>query len=203
MLGLTIEPTDPNLVYAATPSGVRRTTDGGATWTGIGGGTHLRAFRLHPLDPDTMYVGGDNGVSVSHDAGGGWTTMNTGLDGLKVTSLEFAEQDGLLLLAGTAGGACYAWQLNTGLAEGRRTGDRGPGTARDFSVLPNPFVSCCRVVGHEHDEFTIFDHSGRQVGMAKGDRIGEGLAAGVYFLVGAQAQAQAQAIGPIRIVKAE
>jgi hypothetical protein len=68
-------------------------------------------------------------------------------------------------------------------------------------VWPNPFVACCRVVGYEQDEFTIFDHSGRQVGTARGDKIGAVLPAGVYFLLGAQAQAQAQAIGPIRIVK--
>jgi hypothetical protein len=196
--GLAIAPTDPSILYAATPSGILHTTDAGATWTSLGGGTHMKAVRLHPLAPDTMYIGGDDGV-FRRDAGGVWVAMTSGLEGRKVTSLEFAGQDGLLLLAGTAGGACYAWQLATGIEEGRRTGDRGPGTAGSFSVRPNPFVSYCRVTGHEHDEFTIFDHAGRQVGMARGDKIGAGLPAGVYFLRVAQAQAQAQAT--VQIVK--
>jgi len=191
VLALTIAPLDPNTLFAATPSGICRTTDAGATWTGVGGGTHLKAVRLHPLDPDTMYVGGDNGVSVSHDAGGTWTAMSAGLGGRKVTSLEFAEQDGLLLLAGTAGGACYAWQLVTGIAA--QPVPRAPSLVE---VRPNPFVACCRIVGHERDEFSIFDHSGRQVGIAKGDKIGAGLPAGVYFVRGIGPDA-----GPIRIVK--
>ncbi len=196
VLSLSIAPTNPNLVYAATPSGTIRTTDAGTSWTGVGGGTHLKAIKLHPFSPDTMYIGGDNGVSVSYDAGGSWTAMNTGLGGRKVTSLGFAGEDGFSLLAGTAGGSCYAWQLETGVGEGRGTRGEGRGTV---SAWPNPFVAYCRIVGHERDEFSIFDHSGRQVGVARGDKIGAGLPAGVYFLRMAQAQAQAQAT--VRVVK--
>jgi photosystem II stability/assembly factor-like uncharacterized protein len=202
VFGIAIHPADANRVFAATPSGTYYTTDGGTSWTGIGGGTQLKAIKMHPLDPDTVYIGGDNGVFVSHDAGGTWTAMNAGLDGRKVTSLGFAGQDGLLLLAGTAGGSCYAWQLATGIAE---NGNPKPKIqnpkSSEGTVRPNPFVACCRIVGHERDEFRVFDHSGRQVGVARGDKIGAGLPAGVYFARGAQAQAQAQAIGPIRIVK--
>jgi hypothetical protein len=49
-------------------------------------------------------------------------------------------------------------------------------------AMPNPFTSCSRVVGHERDHFSIFDHTGRQVGTATGDKVGAGLAAGVYFV---------------------
>jgi hypothetical protein len=198
VFGLAVHPADANRVFAATPSGTFYSTDAGANWSNLGGGSDLKAVKFHPWGADTVYVGGAAGVSVSHNAGGAWTAMNAGLDGRKVASLEFAAQDGLLLLAGTVGGACYVWQLETGTGEGRGTRGEGRGTV---SVWPNPFVACCRVVGYEQDEFTIFDHSGRQVGTARGDKIGAVLPAGVYFLLGAQAQAQAQAIGPIRIVK--
>jgi hypothetical protein len=203
VFGLAVHPADAGRVFAATPSGTFYTTNAGGSWSNLGGGSDLKAVKFHPWGADTMYVGGNAGVSVSHNAGGAWTAMNAGLDGRKVASLEFAAQDGLLLLAGTVGGACYVWQLNTGLAEGRRTGDGRRGTVGDVNVQPNPFVSYCRVAGHERYEFTIFDHSGRQVGTARGDKIGAGLPAGVYFLRAAQAQAQAQAIGSVRVVKTE
>jgi hypothetical protein len=51
-----------------------------------------------------------------------------------------------------------------------------------FLVQPNPFTSCVRVPGHEADVFVLSDVTGRQVAICKGDRIGQGLRPGVYFL---------------------
>ena len=51
-----------------------------------------------------------------------------------------------------------------------------------LTAFPNPFISFSRITGHERDRFTLFDISGRRVGTYKGDRIGEGLRAGVYFV---------------------
>ncbi len=51
-----------------------------------------------------------------------------------------------------------------------------------FKVFPNPFSSFTTLRGHEADRFSIYDISGRKVGVYKGDRIGEGLSAGVYFI---------------------
>lgn len=47
---------------------------------------------------------------------------------------------------------------------------------------PNPFVSFAAVPGHEAERFELFDISGRKVGTYRGNRIGEGLKPGVYFL---------------------
>jgi hypothetical protein len=55
-----------------------------------------------------------------------------------------------------------------------------------FTVLP----------GCETKRVTVCDISGRQVGTFRGDRIGEGLPPGVYFL-----RAVVDRAAPIRVVK--
>ena len=198
VFSLEVDPADAARLLAATSDGVFLTTNSGATWTNLHGG-NLRAALQYPGSPDTLLAGGLAGVSISTNGGNTWNQMNAGLDGRAVNALEFVDHGGTYLIAGTVGGSCYAWQFAAGLAERRWTRDDGPRTSGSLHAWPNPFVSYCRVDGHERDEFGVFDHAGRQVGKAKGDRIGAGLAAGVYFL--RLAQAQAQAIGPVRIVK--
>jgi hypothetical protein len=51
-----------------------------------------------------------------------------------------------------------------------------------FLVQPSPFTSFARVPGHETDVFVLSDVTGRQVAVCGGDRVGEGLRPGVYFL---------------------
>jgi hypothetical protein len=51
-----------------------------------------------------------------------------------------------------------------------------------FHLSPNPFTSFATVPGHEAERFSLYDVSGRRVGIFRGDRVGEGLAPGVYFL---------------------
>jgi photosystem II stability/assembly factor-like uncharacterized protein len=194
VLSLEVDPADAARVFAATPDGVFRTTNSGATWTNLHGGTNLRAALLYPGSPETLVAGGASGVSISTDGGGSWNPLSSGLDGRAVLSLAFVEHDGEYLIAGTVGGSCYAWQFEAGIAERPVTGD-GRRTTDALEAWPNPFVSYCRVVGHEREEFAVFNHAGRQVGLYSGERIGAGLPAGVYFVRPAQAQAQ------VRVVK--
>jgi hypothetical protein len=49
-------------------------------------------------------------------------------------------------------------------------------------VQPSPFTSSARVPGHETELFVLSDVTGRQVAVCRGDRVGEGLRPGVYFL---------------------
>jgi len=65
-----------------------------------------------------------------------------------------------------------------------------------FSVVPNPFTSFTTLPGHSSERFVLYDISGRKVGVWKGDRVGEGLPAGVYFLAPVGGMAK-----PLRIVK--
>jgi len=68
--------------------------------------------------------------------------------------------------------------------------------ATHLKVSPNPFVSFAAIPGHSSERFAIYDVSGRRVGFCKGDRVGEGLSPGVYFVRG-----QDSASAPLRIVK--
>ena len=56
-------------------------------------------------------------------------------------------------------------------------------------------TSFATLSGHEAERFSLYDVSGRKVGTYRGDRVGEGLAPGVYF-VGAHGRAPL-----LRIVK--
>ena len=84
------------------------------------------------------------------------------------------------------------------------TGNSGTVTAEErgqrlevrLKATPNPFTTFAIVPGHSSDRFALYDVSGRRVGTYKGDRIGEGLRAGVYFL-----RAESGDGKPVRIVK--
>jgi hypothetical protein len=66
----------------------------------------------------------------------------------------------------------------------------------ELRITPNPFTSFATLPGHEAERFSLYDVSGRKVGTYRGDRVGEGLAPGVYFL-----QAEGAGSKPIRVVK--
>jgi len=87
---IAIDPSNPQLVYAATSNyGILKSTDGGATWRlsnqGLGSYTH-HAVVVNPLHPNVVYVGSwSGGVSKSVDRGEHWTGVN---DGLGNTAIE-------------------------------------------------------------------------------------------------------------------
>jgi hypothetical protein len=65
-----------------------------------------------------------------------------------------------------------------------------------LTASPNPFISYTPIPGHFSERFALYDISGRKVGTYKGDRIGEGLGPGVYFL-----RPEGKDAKPLRIVK--
>jgi len=71
-------------------------------------------------------------------------------------------------------------------ANGNVGTERGQGFERPrvqvFKITPNPFISFASVPGHEAERFSLYDVSGRKVGTYRGDRVGEGLSQGVYFV---------------------
>jgi len=111
-----------------------------------------------------------------------------------------------------AGGAVIAWQdtrngnydiysqqvstSGSGVWENPHGSYHPPASNLFFSVAPNPFTSFATVPGHSSERFALYDISGRRVGVYKGDRIGEGLRAGVYFLRAKSGEAR-----PVRVVK--
>jgi len=170
VFSLAVHPAEPGRVLAATPSGLFRTTDYGNTWTRLGAGNKLRA--VEPGHADTLFAAGDSGVWRSTDAGATWAAMNQGLDCPRVKALEYGNR----LIAGTAGGACYAWNPVTGQSE-------LPGRPRlALAARPNPATRFVRV--HTGGPVRVFDTGGRQVAAALGPLLDvSGLAPGVYELV--------------------
>jgi hypothetical protein len=49
-------------------------------------------------------------------------------------------------------------------------------------IVSTPFSSFVVARGHEKEFFALYNVSGRRVGTYKGEKIGEGLPAGIYYL---------------------
>ncbi len=180
VFGLAPDPADPARVHAATSGGVWRTIDFGATWTRVLAGRGLRAIALRPGSADSLIVAGDEGAWLSADRGGSWAEMNDGLDVRAVASLCFGGPDRARLFAGTRGGAVYAWQFPTALAEPRAA----PGRTR---VIPAASLTAGRLgleSGLRGADIGLYDAVGRcvlrSVGRAELDL--NGLSPGVYTL---------------------
>jgi len=121
---------------------------------------------------------GDEGNSVIQTSDGGYLivgpTFRTGTEDVYIIKTD-------------ANGNSGVEEENKGFEDTRVQG---------FKITPNPFAVYTAVPGHFSERFALYDVSGRKVGSFKGDRIGEGLAAGVYFL-----RAEKGDRKPVRIVK--
>ena len=90
-------------LYAATATGVYKTTNGGKLWSqydatdypsspGRFTGDNITCILVHPEDPDVIYVGTeDAGVWYSTDAGMSWNSHNGGLGGGLTASIPKAD----------------------------------------------------------------------------------------------------------------
>jgi len=85
--------------------------------------------------------------------------------------------------------------VNGNVGTERGQGFEGP-RVQGLKITPNPFISFATLPGHEAERFSLYDIAGRRVGTYRGDRIGEGLTPGVYFLKPKSREAR-----PLRVVK--
>src|SRR5438045_4091659 len=91
---LVIDPQNTRTVYAATGSGVFKTTDGGASWSQASAGLpgpFVVTLVIDPQNTSTLYAWGSlDGVSVykSTDGGTSWIPAGSGLPGYGVDLLE-------------------------------------------------------------------------------------------------------------------
>src|SRR5207247_1392343 len=86
---LTIDPVNPNVIYAGTQRGVFKSTSGGS-WSALNDGlTNLgiNALVIDPHNPDILCAGTDGGVFKSSSSGASWKAMNKGLHGINVSSV--------------------------------------------------------------------------------------------------------------------
>lgn len=97
----------PGTVYAAVEGGgVRKSTDGGASWSGANNGlpsaATVHALALDPAAPGTVYAGTRIGLYKSVDGGASWTGMGNGLpDAVWVNALALDSSRPGTVYAGT------------------------------------------------------------------------------------------------------
>ena len=89
---IAIDPVTSNTLYVgAEGGGVHKSTDGGATWTGVNSGltdTLVTALAIDPDTPTTLYAGTEEGgVFKSTNGGTSWTAVNSGLTNTEVNDL--------------------------------------------------------------------------------------------------------------------
>jgi hypothetical protein len=103
---LAIDPTNPNLVYAATNTAgtVKVSLNGGSSWTDttLPAGSIPYTLVIDPAEPNKVYAGTSSGV-YSRAGSGAWTL--TGLNGRVVTALTHHPTRPGTLFAGTTAGA--------------------------------------------------------------------------------------------------
>jgi photosystem II stability/assembly factor-like uncharacterized protein len=107
---VAVDPTDPNIIYLGGLD-LYRTTDGGNTWTDLGGYVGYihpdqHAFAFSPASHATIYVGNDGGVWSASNANtcspeSCWTNLNSGLGLLQFQSIAAHPTNKIVFLGGT------------------------------------------------------------------------------------------------------
>ncbi len=89
---LVIHPTNPQILMAATNSGIRRTTNGGTTWTTVNT-SNCYDIEFHPTNPNVVYAAGTT-FRRSTDGGATWTTISAGIPTTGVNRMAIAVTTG-------------------------------------------------------------------------------------------------------------
>ena len=64
-----VEPAAPNVIFASSGFGLARSTDGGNTWTLVGGSTYFGILAFDPFTAGTLYFAAGDNISKSTDNG--------------------------------------------------------------------------------------------------------------------------------------
>jgi photosystem II stability/assembly factor-like uncharacterized protein len=125
LFSLDLDPRDPQTLFAGTENGLRKSTDGGDSWSTVGGGLgnwFCKGVAFHPKQKNTIYAGTTGkGFFKSTDGGETFEPSSAGLGGGWVEKLYAP--------AGAAG-PIFA-QMSVGLYR-----QDGPGT---WSEIQQPF----------------------------------------------------------------
>lgn len=112
-LGVTaiqVDAYEPDTVYAATLSGLYKSTDAAKSWTRIGQSLQDQMIISMLLDRTrrgVIYLTGRDGIHRSEDGGLTWKALNAGLATLNVRSLTQSQIDPRLFYTGTNGSGLY------------------------------------------------------------------------------------------------
>lgn len=102
-----VDPQHPEVVYAATLSGLYKSTDAAGTWVRIGASLPdqmLSTIALDPSQPDTVYVTSRQGLYKSRDAGATWVAKNAGLGSLNLRTVALNPQEPATVYLGSNSG---------------------------------------------------------------------------------------------------
>jgi len=171
-------------------------TDSGMTWhLQLQSGAWLNDIKA----VDSLHawaVGMYGKIWVTSNGGQVWLQQTSGTtDFLQgITFLDVLH--GWVVVGGSDSLILHTDDGGTGVGEEPSSFSRDRTSSPSLSVSPNPFASFASVPGHSSDRFSLYDISGRKVGVYKGDHIGEGLVPGVYFI-----RAEDQRAELLRVVK--
>jgi FIMAH domain-containing protein/beta-propeller repeat-containing protein len=71
---IAVDPSNPQIAYAGSSSGLFKTTSGGDAWTNVlGYATYVGAVVIAPSDPFTMFIATSGGLGITHDSGQTWS----------------------------------------------------------------------------------------------------------------------------------
>jgi len=107
---IQVDPFEPETAYAATLSGLFKTTDGAKSWVRIGESLSdqmIIAMIRDRSKKGVIYIAGRDGVHRSEDGGMTWKTLNTGLVTTNVRSIAQSAKDPEVFYAGTNGSGLY------------------------------------------------------------------------------------------------
>ena len=108
--GLAVDPTNSNIVYAATTKGLYKSTDQGEHWIKLEGSienSYVSAIQLDPSHPSTLYLATSDRVHKSEDAGATWQPKINGLATTSIRTLAINPRNPQVLYIGTNGGGLY------------------------------------------------------------------------------------------------
>jgi photosystem II stability/assembly factor-like uncharacterized protein len=107
---IIVDPFESDTVYAATLSGLYKTTDAARSWTKLGeslADQMIVAMVLDRARKGVVYLAGRDGVHRSEDGGMTWKAINGGLATTNIRSLVQSEADATLFYVGTNGSGLY------------------------------------------------------------------------------------------------
>ncbi len=151
LFSLDLDPHDPDTLFAGTENGLRKSTDGGESWSTVGGGLdnwYCKGVAFHPKNIGTVYAGTTGkGFFVSNDGGETFTPSSNGL-GAGWTEKLFAPSAGA--------GPIFA-QLSVGLYR-----QDGPGAWTEIQApfKPGEAAKIDGVLFDRQSAKTVYAHDG-------------------------------------------
>ena len=87
---LRMHPTNSQILFAATSTGIWRTTNGGTNWNRVYNISHTSDIEFHPTNPDILYFSNFDSVYKSTNGGTTWSKLTNGLPTDSGSRIELA-----------------------------------------------------------------------------------------------------------------